>query len=312
MIFVWFSNISLVNCARITKGLIEYLQRPSNKYRKLFMEAITNFLRYPGSKRRQLTFLSNYLPTSKEIGNHYIEPFVGGGSVFFYLNPSSAILADINQDLIELYQGIKNDPLSVWMHYQNFGQNKVEYNRVRDRLESNNPSLRAARILYLNRTCFKGMWRYNSQGKFNVGYGGEDRRWVINLDNLIHVSSALQNAEIRCADFEQVIRHSAPGDFIFIDPPYRPGEADQKNNHYVWKTFLYKDHKRLAEILKNASGNGILWAITITSNPNILELYKGNWGVEFEIGTGRRPGVMSRQSGEILILNYKKEGTRLL
>ena len=273
------------------------------------MEAVTNFLRYPGSKRRQLTFLSNYLPVRDMIENQYIEPFLGGGAVFFYVNPKSAILSDINLELIELYRGIRRDPNGVWNHYSGFGHNKNEYHRIRDEVKGGDLSLRAARILYLNRTCFKGMWRYNSQGKFNVGYGGEERRWVINLDNLKEVSAVLQQADIQCEDFGTIIQKSGKGDFIFVDPPYRPGEFEQKNDHYAWKTFTYEDNKRLAQALSSASKRGVQWALSISSHLKILDLYKDNWAVEFPMVTGRRPGIMTRQSGEVLIMNYENEGT---
>lgn len=276
------------------------------------MEVVTNFLRYPGSKRRQLTFLSNFLPAREEIENHYVEPFLGGGAVFFYISPFTANISDINADLIDLYKGIKVDPQSVWNHYLSFGQNKNEYHRIRDRFESEELSLRAARILYLNRTCFKGMWRYNSRGKFNVGYGGEERRWVINLDNLIEVSIALQRAHIQCVDFESIIQASEFGDYIFVDPPYRPGGIEQKNDHYSWKTFRYEDQRRLAHALMEASRRGAHWALSISSHPRILELYAGCWAVEFPLGTGNRLGIMTRKSGEVLIMNHQKQGAQLI
>ena len=272
------------------------------------MPTLINFLRYPGSKRRLLNFLGAFLPTAKEIQCYYVEPFVGSGAVFFFIEPQQAILSDINADLIDLYLGIRHDPYSVWKYYSTFGNNKAEYHRVRDELRSGELCIRAARILYLNRTCFKGMWRHNLKGNFNVGYGGEDRRWVINRENLVELSTALRGADIRCSDFEAVIHACGEGDFLFVDPPYRPGEREQTNQHYAGKIFTYQDHVYLAMSLKHATQRGAQWALTISSHPDILKLYIGGSAVEFPIGTGRRPGVMVRHSGEVLITNYSVDG----
>src|SRR3989304_3169251 len=135
------------------------------------------FLRYPGGKSKQLYFLATILPQKDEIKGKYIEPFVGGGSVFLYAQPPRAILSDLNAELIDLYKGIRDYPEKVWETFVDFPSGRDAYYKIRDEEYQNKPLYsRAARTLCLNRTCFKGMWRHSPSGNFNVGYGGQERR----------------------------------------------------------------------------------------------------------------------------------------
>lgn len=237
----------------------------------------------------------------------FVEPFVGGGAVFFALNPKQSLLADINSELIDLYRGIRNYPSEVWKIFKNFPATKKAYYRIRA-LAVNDLDLasRAARTLYLNRTCFKGMWRHNAKGEFNVGYGGQARRWVINEEMLVEVFNRLKHASLKCSDFEEVIDNCMEEDFIFIDPPYRPGEYKMVHAHYTYNTFSYYDYQRLAAALKRASKRGIKWAMTISCHPNILRLFHGNRIIPLPKGTGEKPGLLTNNSEEVLICNYKE------
>jgi len=257
-----------------------------------------------------LGFLRRYLPGAATLRGRYVEPFVGGGAVFFMLNPEQALLSDINPDLIDLYRGIRESPEVVWDRYCAFGSSKADYHRVRD---ADRPELlvdRAARILFLNRTCFKGMWRHNQEGKFNVGYGGQDRRWVIELDDLMTIADVLRTAKLRCCDFEEVVEECQLGDFIFADPPYRPGGKELTNGHYLGGQFSFEDYRRLASVLQNAKERGVLWALTTSAHPDIVALFRGNRVIEVPRGTGRRPGITVRNSGEVLITSYGARGER--
>jgi len=262
-------------------------------------------LRYPGGKQRQLLSFAHMLPSDPDSYQSYIEPFVGGASVFFHLNPRKSVLSDINPELIELYQGIRDHPDEVWDIYQSVPETKSAYLTIRKL----NPSImdlpyRAARILYLNRTCFKGMWRHNAQGNFNVGYGGQDRRWCITHQDLLDVSDRLKHADLLCSDFEDVIDKSQKGDFLFLDPPYRPGEREQIHDHYRFGSFRFKDQKRLAKALTRATKRGVQWTMTNSSHPDIIRLYSGCSIVPLAIGTGGQIGQITSQSQEVIIQNY--------
>jgi DNA adenine methylase len=264
------------------------------------------FLRYPGGKSRFLSFLINHLPTNADIKGLYIEPFVGGGSVFFYLRPTQAIISDLNLELIQLYEGIKSNPKKVWSFFKSFPEGKKAYYQIRDE-RVNNKSLyyKAARILYLNRTCFKGMWRHNQEGKFNVGYGGEQRRWVVTEENLLELSKILKKATIYNKDFEEIISLASNNDFLFLDPPYRPGEKSLEELHYKNGKFLFNEQVRLAKTLKEISkSKNIRWAMTNSSHREILNLYKDFHIIKIPIGTSKKLGIQTKDSKEVLIKNY--------
>lgn len=265
-----------------------------------------SFIRYPGGKQRILNYIISILPLRGRIKKRYIEPFVGSGALFFALNPERALLADINLELIDLYRGIRRSPLKVWEIYESFPKTKKAYYEIRAiKTDGKDLAFRAARTLYLNRTCFKGMWRHNSDGKFNVGYGGQDRRWVINQATLKEISNRLKHAVLRCSDFEKIIEGSIREDFIFIDPPYRPGEREMFHDHYYGK-FSYSEYQRLAKVLKRASKKGVRWIMTISSHPDILSLFGGHHITPIPRGTGKKPGIMTNDSGEVIICNYKE------
>ncbi len=255
-----------------------------------------------------LDFLMRHMPSRNLIRGRYIEPFVGGGTVFFSIQPRKALLSDLNAELISLYLGLQQDAKGVWRAYAKFGNTKREYLRVRDEYSPRGTSQRAARILFLNRTCFKGMWRHNLNGEFNVGYGGQDRRWAISRDNLAEVQEATSHAKLKCSDFEAVIDQATKGDFIFADPPYRPGEKEQRHEHYAGKQFTFEDHIRLSRALHRATHRQVKWALTISSHPEILKLYRTANILKVPRGTGPNPGSSIVDSGEVLIMNYTRKG----
>jgi len=264
-----------------------------------------SLLRYPGGKQRLLNYIMDYLPSQGSIRGRLVEPFVGGAAIFFALDPEQALLSDINPELITLYNGLRWCPDQVWEAFQSFPSSKEHYYELRGvEVSGLDLAARAARILYLNRTCFKGMWRQNSSGQFNVGYGGQDRRSVISKESLFDVSRRLQKASVRVSDFEDVIEDSTVEDFLYLDPPYSPGAREMTHSHYVFSQFRYDDHKRLAESLKRATRRGVRWAMTTSSHPDILYLFQGHRTIHLPKGTGRKPGVLTDKSEEVLVCNY--------
>lgn len=265
-----------------------------------------NFLRYPGGKRRMLQYLIDHFPRAKELQGRYIEPFVGGGSVYLFLNYKKSLIADLNSELIDLYNGVKNHPGKVWDAYSSFPKGKRSYYKIRDEsLNGSSLSYRAARTLYLNRTCFKGMWRHNKNGKFNVGYGGEARRAVIFFEDLKRLSSLLKRSEVRHSDYEETLNDCSKDDFVFLDPPYKPGARDMLNSHYINGTFLMADQERLAEVLiRQSKDRKFRWAMTNSDHPDIRCIYKKYTINRIPVGTGKQPGVVTRKAKEILVTNF--------
>jgi DNA adenine methylase len=178
------------------------------------------FLKWPGGKRWFVQSHSDLLPTTYRT---YIEPFLGAGSVFFYLRPEVALLGDVNPDLVNAYQVIKDNWLAV--------ENSLKYRQRRHRqdadgyyywLRAREPKdalQRATRLIYLNRTCFNGIYRVNRNGQFNVPRGTKDRV-VIDTDDFGGMSELLRNAELQVGDFEVLVNRAEREDFVFCDPPY--------------------------------------------------------------------------------------------
>ncbi len=265
------------------------------------------FLRYPGGKQRQINSFAYLLPSRQEIMKSYIEPFVGGASIFFHINPDKAILSDINPELIDLYMGIRDYPKEVWEIYESVPETKYAYYAIRGIHPSKmDLPYRAARVLYLNRTCFKGMWRHNAHGDFNVGYGGQDRRWCITLEHLQEISKRLKNTYIVCSDFEDAINRSTKGDYLFLDPPYKPGGREQIHTHYRFGTFRFDDQIRLARALRRATGRKVDWAMTNSLHPDILNLYRDCYISSLHKGTGDQIGQITNSPKEVVIRNYKE------
>lgn len=251
-----------------------------------------------------LSFLSDRLPRAEDIVGKFIEPFVGGGAIYFYLQPKRALLSDLNTELMELYRGIQGSPDRVWRIYRKYPRGKEAYKHIRGLIvEDLTLAQRAARSLYLNRTCFKGMWRHNLEGRFNVGYGGESRRWSIARKHLFTIADLLSAVRLKCCDFEPTIESAKCGDYIFVDPPYRPGAKEQTTEHYTGRQFNFRDHKRLASALRSADKRNIRWSMTVSDHPDILKLYRGFSITGIPVGTGRQIGIMARNSGEALIAN---------
>ena len=264
-----------------------------------------SFLRYPGGKQRLMHYILPLIRIGMETTDRYIEPFVGGAAVFFSVNPERAFLSDLNSDLIDLYIGIKKSPIKVWDIYKKFPNTKEGYYSVRSKKNSKtNIILKAAILLYLNRTCFKGMWRQNLKGEFTVGYGGQDRRWVISENSLTEVSNKLANASVVKSDFEPIIDRTKRGDFLFLDPPYKPFNRDIVEAHYVASRFTYENQTRLARALLRATERGVRWAMTNSSHQDIIGMYEGHRIIPLPKGTGKMPGLLTSSSGEVLILNY--------
>ena len=253
-----------------------------------------------------LSYLIEHLPKGEELSGNYIEPFVGGGSIFLFLHPKRALIADLNKELIDLYRGIRNYPHKVWETFRLFPSGKAAYYEIRDNgITGKRLYYRAARTLYLNRTCFKGMWRHNLNGNFNVGYGGEARRWVVTHKNIIELSRKFRNAQIVHSDFEPILEQCSDGDFVFIDPPYKPGKREMSHAHYINGQFFYQEQIRLSEKLKEiTSKKQVRWLMTNSANPEICKLYNNYRIVKIPKGTSNVIGVMTNNSKEVLISNY--------
>lgn len=265
---------------------------------------MTPFLKWPGGKRWFVQRFPHLLPTAF---NQYIEPFLGGGSVFFHLQPTKALLGDANPELVAAYKGIK----SAWRkiealleEHQRRHSNEYYY-FVRDNIPGDWIE-RAARVIYLNRTCFNGIYRVNLKGVFNVPCGSKTDV-LMNGDDFSASSRLLRNADIRLADFEELINQAKKNDLIFADPPYTVRHNLNGFVKYNEKLFSWDDQKRLANSLKRAKKRGAIVVSTNANHDSVRQLYQDS---DFHLMSVSRYSSISAQSesrrnfDELIILSH--------
>ncbi|MDX8356077.1 DNA adenine methylase [Sphingopyxis terrae] len=235
-------------------------------------EAIEPFLKWAGGKRWLAA--SDALPIPEQY-DRYLEPFLGGGAIFFRLRPSVAVISDLNEELVQLYKIVRDRPdeLRAELAHHNALHCKEHYYAVRAS-KPEDPLGRAVRTLYLNRTCWNGLYRVNLKGEFNVPIGTKDT--VLFADeNFIKASEALASAEIACRDFEQTIDLAKEGDFVFIDPPYTVQHNFNGFVKYNEKIFSWADQIRLKDSVKRAVSRGAGVVVTNADHETVRDLYRG-------------------------------------
>lgn len=266
-------------------------------------ETLHPFLKWAGGKRWLAASHSALLPTSF---NKYYEPFLGSAAIFFTLQPSKAVLSDINKELINCYTALRDDWNSVEKALKGHHKAHSEEYYYQIRAQSlRNPNKKAARFIYLNRTCWNGLYRVNLDGQFNVPKGSKDKV-LLGTDNFQAISILLQNVELQHADFESTLRSAKKGDFIFADPPYTVRHNFNGFVKYNETMFRWEDQVRLSECLIKASKRGCQILITNANHPSVIDLYK----YDFEITPLRRPSVIAASSAnrgiyeELAIKNF--------
>ncbi|WP_308698830.1 Dam family site-specific DNA-(adenine-N6)-methyltransferase [uncultured Thomasclavelia sp.] len=229
------------------------------------------FLKWAGGKKWLVNNESYRFP--KEF-NRYIEPFLGGGSVFFYLEPQNALLSDINQELIDTFIAVRDELNGVLRNLNIHSRNhsKDYYYKMRNR-RTRKSITSAARMIYLNRACYNGIYRVNSQGGFNVPIGTTEKI-IFNKEEFEKSSNALKNAEIVCQDFQKTIDLAEQGDFLFCDPPYAVINEDERFVKYTADAFTWEDQIRLSKALNRAKKRGVKIIMTNISHPAVKELYE--------------------------------------
>jgi DNA adenine methylase len=258
------------------------------------------FLKWAGGKR----WLTKGYPHLFDIDcDRYIEPFLGSGAVFFHLRPACAVLADSNSFLIETYQALRDEWRAVRKAlevHQRLHTKQYYYALRGKRLKK--PSARAAQFIYLNRTCWNGLFRVNRNGKFNVPIGTKTSV-LLDADDFEAVSVLLQRAELLCSDFESVIDMSRAGDFLFVDPPYTVKHDNNGFIKYNEKLFSWDDQIRLRDTLVRAKQRGARIVLTNANHKSLKEIYREH----FEIEVVQRNSVLSADSqyrgvvGELII-----------
>lgn len=229
-------------------------------------------LKWAGGKTQMLSDLLPKVPASY---GRYIEPFFGGGALFFALQPENAIIADSNPELINMYRQVADNVDEVIRYLKKYENTSEVFYEVRSLEWETLPQAEAAaRTIFLNRTCFNGLYRVNKQSKFNVPYGKYKNPKICDEDGLRAASVALKKAEILCGDYLLVLDHYAqPGDFVFLDPPYLPISEYSDFKRYTKEQFYEEDHIELAKIIMRLHERGCHVVLTNSNHSLVHELY---------------------------------------
>src|SRR6266487_2242735 len=230
------------------------------------------FLKWAGEKTQILSALLKNIPLHFDT---YIEPFVGGGALFFELQPTKAILADSNPELMNCYIVVRNNVEDLIAILRTYPYSEEFYYKLRSETPKDD-LLRAARMIYLNRTCYNGLYRVNKQGQFNVPFGRYKNPLICDAERLRAASYALRNAELHCADYQETLRNFAkPHDFVYLDPPYHPVSKYSDFKRYTTEFFYVGDQRMLAKSARELSEQGCYVLVSNSYCDFILDLYEG-------------------------------------
>ena len=229
------------------------------------------FLKWPGGKRWLINKYSTLFPTKFD---RYFEPFLGGGAIFFALCPQKAILSDINVELINLYKVMRDKyaDLIAEMKKHQEKHSKEYYYQIRNEKYHNDVQA-AGRFLYLNRTCYNGLYRVNKAGKFNVPIGSKNN-CIYDTERYYLYSALLKNTELEISDFDKIISYAGTGDLIFADPPYTISGNQNSFIKYNEHLFSWDDQVRLHTALSDAKARGVTILATNSGVDQLKCLYK--------------------------------------
>jgi DNA adenine methylase len=236
------------------------------------LNQVSPFLKWAGGKTQLLKSLSKYKPKNFK---KYIEPFLGSGAFFFHLQPQTAILADSNDELINCFRVVQNNVHELIQHLKSYKNTKEFYYSMREQDPENFDCVeRAARFIFLNRTCFNGLFRVNKRGMFNVPYGHYKNPTICEESKLLAAHEALKQASLICQDYKWVLREYAkPGDFIYLDPPYYPVSKYSDFKRYTKEFFYEEDHIELSNEFRKLVEMGCHALLTNSNCEFVRQLY---------------------------------------
>lgn len=273
---------------------------------------VVPFLKWVGGKRKLIPEIKKMLPGGLSKYTYY-EPFVGGGALLFDLQPTQAVINDSNEELINVYTVIRDHPkelIDELKKHKNTPEYFYEIRSIDRKPIFNNISNieRASRIIYLNKTCYNGLYRVNNSGKFNSPFGKYKNPNIINESVIKAVSNYLNNAQVEIlnVDYEVALRNVSKNAFVYLDPPYHPISKSSNFTGYVRGGWGEKDQLRLRDICNNLNKKGVKFLLSNSSSDFIKEIYD-----EYNIHTVRASRSINSDSSkrgkvdELLIRNYE-------
>lgn len=274
---------------------------------------ISPIVKWVGGKRQ---LLPKIIPLIKKNFSTYVEPFVGGGAVFFELQPRKAIINDLNSELINVYSVVRDFPERLISELEKHSEkNSEEYYYTIRSMDRNSEFdklsniQKAARILYLNKTCYNGLYRVNSSGQFNSPYGRYKNPNIVNSVSIRAMSKYLKNNEIdiRQGDYREILKNLSRGAFVYFDPPYMPISTSSSFTGYTENGFNYEQQLCLKEECDKLREKGIPFLQSNSDCPEIRELYH-NYNIEI-VQAKRAINSKSEKRGEIneVLIYYGKK-----
>lgn len=271
------------------------------------------FVKWAGGKTKLLLEIMQRLPKTWK---DYLEPFVGGGAVFFGLASTRVggtdgmnwVLNDINAELINAYKMVRDAPNFLIAELKEKRFNKKTYYAMRNAWNPTSPKHRAVRFIYLNKTCFNGLYRVNSKGEFNVPMGDYKNPMICDEETIRECSRLLQATSLHAGPFTNTIALAQKKDFIYCDPPYLPRSETAEFTSYTKDGFTISDHEKLHEALKKADKRGAFWMLSEGDSPFIRKLFR-----DFNVmpvssrHSVSASGDSRTKSKELLITNYGKK-----
>lgn len=307
-------NVTVKTIYKLAEALnvpISFFFKKTEEYK--YNDDIRPFVKWAGGKTQLLDKIISLLP---EQYNTYYEPFIGGGALFFKLQPKNAVINDFNNELMDAYRSFQNEEefkkmiTKIIFHEEN--HNEDYYYKVRE-LDRNKDYKeletfkKSARLIYLNKACFNGLYRVNSKGYFNVPSGKKEKvkAYDEKLFNGIHNFLKYSNVIIKSEDFEKSLRNASKGDFVYFDPPYDVLEDQNNFTTYTKQGFGKEEQKRLANVYKELDKKGVKLMLSNHNTPYINELYSG-FNIHV-IKAKRMINSIGNKRGyveEVLITNY--------
>lgn len=264
-------------------------------------------VKWVGGKRQLMFELIKNMPKSY---NRYFEPFIGGGALFFELQPEQAYISDMNEELINLYSVVRDNVYELIKDLSKHEVSKEYFLEIRniDRTEQYTELSdveRASRFIYLNRTCFNGMYRVNSQGQFNVPFGHYKNPRIIDKNNLLNCSELLKKTEIKCADFSEILTKVKKGDLVYFDPPYVPLNETSSFTSYTKDGFDMNMQFKLRDVCDELDNKGVKFMLSNSDTKLVNELYV-NYEIK-KVFASRQINANADGRGkitEVLVRNY--------
>lgn len=264
-------------------------------------------VKWVGGKRQLIFELIKNMPKSY---NRYFEPFIGGGALFFELQPDRAYISDMNEELINLYSIVRDNVYELIEDLSRHEVSKEYFLKIRniDRTEKYaelSDIERASRFIYLNRTCFNGMYRVNSKGEFNVPFGHYKNPRIIDENNLLNCSELLKKTEIKCADFSEILTKVKKGDLVYFDPPYVPLNETSSFTSYTKDGFDINMQFKLRDVCDELDNKGVKFMLSNSDTKLANELY-ANYEIK-KVFASRQINANADGRGkitEVLVRNY--------